>query len=106
MGRVVDKLSDVIILTQDDDYTEDPFRIIKEVSVGIKRKEGEGFWVIFSREDAIRTALLAAEPGDVVLVAGKGAETVMVTNSGIVPWSDKAVVRKILEEVDANTIPQ
>ncbi len=105
MGRIVDKLSDVIVLTQDDDYTEDPFRIIKEVSAGIKRKEGEGFWVVFSREDAIRTALLAAEPGDVVLVAGKGAETVMVTNSGSVPWSDKAVIRKILEEVDANTIP-
>jgi UDP-N-acetylmuramoyl-L-alanyl-D-glutamate--2,6-diaminopimelate ligase len=105
MGRVVDKLSDVIILTQDDDYTEDPFRIIKEVSSGIKRKEGEGFWVVFSREDAIRTALLMAEPGDVVLVAGKGAETVMVTNAGSVPWSDKAVVRKILEELDANTIP-
>lgn len=105
MGRVVDKLSDVIILTQDDDYSEDPFRIIKEVSVGIKRKEGEGFWVVFSREDAIRTALLTAEAGDVVLIAGKGAETVMVTNAGPVPWSDKAVVRKILEELDANTIP-
>ncbi len=105
MGRAVDKLSDVIILTQDDDYTEDPFRIIKEVSVGIKRKEGEGFWVVFSREDAIRTALLMAEQGDVVLIAGKGAETVMVTNAGSVPWSDKAVVRKILEELDANTIP-
>ena len=106
MGRVVDKLSDVIILTQDDDYTEDPFRIIKEVSAGIKRKEGDGFWVVFSREDAIRTALLTAAPGDVVIVAGKGAETVMVTNAGSVPWSDKAVVRRILEEVDANTIPQ
>lgn len=106
MGRVVDRLSDVIILTQDDDYTEDPFRIIKEVSAGIKRKEGEGFWVVFSREDAIRTALLTAEPGDVVLVAGKGAETAMVTNAGPIPWSDKAVVRRILEEVDANAIPQ
>ena len=104
MGRVADKLSDVIILTQDDDYTEDPFRIIKEVSVGIKRKEGEGFWVVFSREDAIRTALLTAEPGDVVLVAGKGAETVMVTNSGTVPWNDKAVIRRILEEVASNAI--
>lgn len=104
MGRVADKLSDVIILTQDDDYTEDPFRIIKEVSVGIKRKEGEGFWVVFSREDAIRTALLAAEPGDVVLIAGKGAETVMVTNSGPVPWNDKAVVRRILEELESNVI--
>ena len=69
MGRVVDKLSDVIILTQDDDYSEDPFRIIKEVSAGIKRKEGDGFWVVFSREDAIRTALLTAAEGDVVIVA-------------------------------------
>ncbi|MDQ1343685.1 MAG: UDP-N-acetylmuramyl-tripeptide synthetase [Patescibacteria group bacterium] len=105
MGRVVDKLSDVIILTQDDDYTEDPFQIIKEVSMGIKRKEGDGFWVVFSREDAIRTALLTADSGDVVVVAGKGAETVMVTNAGPIPWNDKAIIRKILEEVDANVIP-
>ncbi|MFZ4461014.1 MAG: UDP-N-acetylmuramoyl-L-alanyl-D-glutamate--2,6-diaminopimelate ligase [Patescibacteria group bacterium] len=71
MGAMVHKLSDVIILTEDDNYTEDQFRIMNEVSKGIKRKEGEDFWIIFNREDAIRTALILAQKDDVVLLAGK-----------------------------------
>lgn len=71
MGAVVHALSDVVLLTEDDNYTEDQFRIMSEVSKGIPRKEGEDFWVIFHREDAIRTALLMAGPKDLVLLAGK-----------------------------------
>lgn len=79
MGKVVDDLSDVMILTDDDTYTEDSLRIIRDVSEGIARREGESFWIIPSREDAIRTALIMLKPGDVLIVAGKGAETVQVT---------------------------
>ena len=79
MGRIVDILSDVIILTDDDTYTEDSLAIIRDVSIGIKRKEGKNFWIIPDREDAIRTALLMLHPGDILLAAGKGAETVQVT---------------------------
>ena len=62
MGKVVDTLSDIVILTDDDTYTEDSLRIIRDVSEGISRREGEGFWIIPSREDAIRTALIMLEP--------------------------------------------
>ncbi len=79
MGKVVDDLSDVMILTDDDTYTEDSIRIIRNVSEGISRREGESFWIIPSREDAIRTALIMLTPGDVLIVAGKGAETIQVT---------------------------
>ena len=58
MGRVADMLADVIILTDDDTYTEDSLSIIRQVTTGIKRKEGKNFWIIPSREDAIRTALI------------------------------------------------
>lgn len=68
---MADALSDIIILTEDDNYTENSLKIIKEVSMGIKRKEGEGFWIIPSRMDAIRTALVIAEKEDVVIIAGK-----------------------------------
>jgi UDP-N-acetylmuramoyl-L-alanyl-D-glutamate--2,6-diaminopimelate ligase len=71
MGRVVDILSDVVILTDDDTYTEDSLQIIREVSEGIKRREGENFWIIPSREDAIRTALIMLQEGDILIVAGK-----------------------------------
>ncbi len=71
MGRIADTLSDIVILTDDDTYTENSLKIIKEVSMGIKRKEGESFWIVPSRMDAIRTALVIAEKEDVVLIAGK-----------------------------------
>lgn len=71
MGKVVDKYSDCIVLTEDDNYTEDPLQILSEVAQGIDRKEGEDFWMIFHREDAIRTALSRAQSGDIILLAGK-----------------------------------
>lgn len=71
MGRVADILSDIVILTEDDNYSENSLKIIKEVSMGIKRKEGENFWIVPSRMDAIRTALVIAEREDVVIIAGK-----------------------------------
>lgn len=64
-------MSDIILLTDDDTYTEDSLQIIREVTEGISRREGEGFWIIPSREDAIRTALIMLQPGDVLIIAGK-----------------------------------
>ncbi len=104
MGSVVDTLSDVVILTEDDNYTEDQFSIMIDVSKGIKRKEGEDFWVIFDREEAIRTALIMAEKGDIILLAWKWAETTIVRNTGIEPWSDRRIVEQIATEIVRNTI--
>lgn len=104
MGRVVDALSDVIILTEDDNYTESSFKILRDVSMGIKRKEGENFWIVPSRMDAIRTALVIAEKDDAVIIAGKGAETTQVTNTGSITWDDRVITRKILREIDENEI--
>ncbi|MBX9809814.1 UDP-N-acetylmuramoyl-L-alanyl-D-glutamate--2,6-diaminopimelate ligase [Candidatus Gracilibacteria bacterium] len=104
MGKVVDDLSDIVILTDDDTYTEDSLRIIRDVTEGITRREGEGFWIIPSREDAIRTALIMLQPGDVLIVAGKGAETVQVTQSGAISWNDRLVIEKILMEIEAQVM--
>lgn len=104
MGRIVDILSDIIILTDDDTYTEDSLSIIRDVTAGIPRKEGENFWIIPSREDAIRTALIMLQKWDVLLVAGKWAETVQVTNSWSIPWNDKKSIERILMEIDAQVI--
>ena len=64
-------MSDAIILTEDDNYTENGLKIIREVSMGIKRREGANFWIVPSREDAIRTALVMGEKDDVVIIMGK-----------------------------------
>ncbi|GAB0175064.1 MAG: UDP-N-acetylmuramoyl-L-alanyl-D-glutamate--2,6-diaminopimelate ligase [Candidatus Altimarinota bacterium] len=104
MGRVADTMADVIILTDDDTYTEDSLAIIRQVTEGISRREGENFWIVPDREDAIRTALLMLHPGDVLLAAGKGAETVLVTQAGPIPWNDRKVIERILMEIESQVI--
>lgn len=104
MGAVVDELADIIILTEDDNYSEDQFSIMNQVSQGINRREAEDFWIIFHREDAIRTALLSAEAGDIVLLAGKGSERVIVRNSGPEAWSDADMAKGIAQEIEMNRI--
>lgn len=104
MGRIADIMADVIILTDDDTYSEDSLAIIRGVTEGISRREGENFWIVPDREDAIRTALLMLHPGDVLLAAGKWAETVLVTQSGPVPWNDRKVIERILMEIESQVI--
>lgn len=104
MGKVADELADVIILTDDDTYTEDSLAIIRDVIVGISRQEGNDFWIIPSRADAIRTALIMLQAGDVLIVAGKGAETVQVTSGGSIPWNDRKVIEDMLAEIDTQML--
>lgn len=104
MWEVVSRLSDYVILTQDDDYSEDTISIIKDVLPWIEKKEWENFWVIPERVSAIRTAILQAQENDVVLVAGKWDEHIMVTNEWVIPYNDKEVILKILKEIDDNKI--
>lgn len=104
MWRIVSEMSDYVILTQDDDYTEKTQDIIKDVLPWIERKQGENFWIILDRESAIRTALLEAQKNDVVLIAWKWDEHLMMTNYWAVPYNDKEVVLKVLNEIDENKI--
>ena len=104
MWKIVSDMSDYVILTQDDDYTEKTQDIVKDILPGIERKEWENFWIILNRESAIRTALLEAQKNDVVLIAGKWDEHMMMTNDGPVDYNDKQVVLKILKEIDDNKV--
>lgn len=104
MWEVVSRLSDYVILTQDDDYTETTQDIMKDVLVWIERKETDNFWIIPDRETAIRTALLQAWENDAVLIAWKWDEHIMMTNLWPIPYNDKEVVLKILKEIDDNKI--
>lgn len=102
MWKIADELSDFIILTDDDTYTENSLSIINDVARWIKRKEWEKFWIVPSREDAIRTALSISEAWDFLIVAGKWAETMQVTNKWPIPWNDKKIISAILREMDDN----
>lgn len=104
MWKVVDNLSDIIILTDDDTYTEDSIGIIRDVTNGINRKEWEKFWIIPSREDAIRTALIMTQESDILLVAGKWAETVQVTQEWAIPWNDRKIIERTLMEIESQVM--
>lgn len=96
MGRVASTLADRSIITTDDAYTEDPGKISREVAAGADPGRTE---VELDRRAAIRRALLMARPGDVVVVAGKGHETVQHLPGGDVPFHDATVVEELLAEV-------
>ena len=89
MGRIAGELSDRAIVTTDNPRSEDPAAIAAEVAAG--RLE-----VVLDRRAAIETALADARPGDVVVIAGKGADTEMELAGGSVPFDDREVVREVL----------
>lgn len=100
IGEVVSKYADFVIVTDDEPYHEDPKRIVEEISAGIKNKiEGENFWKISDRREAIKKALLLAKPGDFVVVTGMGAEDTRAVGDQKIPWNDREVILEELEKL-------
>ena len=95
MGSAAIRLSDLVFLTSDNPRSEDPLRIIHEVLPGLS-SAGVDFSIEPDRERAIRLGMRLAQPGDIVLVAGKGHEKVQITRSGSHPFDDVAVAQRAL----------
>ncbi len=75
-------------------------QIINEVASGVKnKKEGENFWCIFDRREAIAKALKLAKFGDIILVTGKGAEEIMLVGDKRLPWNDRKVIEEELRKI-------
>ncbi len=98
-GKALDTHADEIVLTTDDPGHDDPKVIAKTVKEAIKRKEGDNFFDIGDRYEAIRYAIFIAQPGDVVLVAGRGHEKVQQIGSKAIQFDDRDVCREILSFV-------
>lgn len=97
LGAIASKYADIIILTNEDPYYEDPERIIKEVESGIINYElGKNYWKISDRREAIHQALALAKSGDIVLITGKGAEVTMAVGDKRIPWSEREVIEDSL----------
>jgi UDP-N-acetylmuramoyl-L-alanyl-D-glutamate--2,6-diaminopimelate ligase len=94
MGKVVDALSDVVIVTSDNPRTEEPKAIIDNVLAGIRRTEN--LFVEPDRRQAIAIALSLANAGDVVLIAGKGHEEYQIIGAVKHHFSDREVVQDII----------
>ena len=94
MGRIAESLGDRAIVTTDNPRTEDPLEIAEQVA-------GGALEIILDRRDAIETAIAAAGPGDVVVIAGKGADREMELADGNVPFDDRDVARAALRRAGA-----
>ena len=97
MGEIAGRLSDLCVLTSDNPRTEDPEAILDQISPGVAMT-GTPFERIEDRRRAIRFALGAAEPDDVVLIAGKGSEPHQIIGEEFVPFDDMTVVRELVHE--------
>jgi len=104
MWEIVSKYSDIVILTQDDDYSENSESIIKDVLPWINRIDWDDFFIVPTRKEAIELGISSIDTWDVLLVAGKWDEHVMITNNWPIEWHDKTIIKNILKEIDDNKI--
>ncbi len=86
------------MLTSDNPRSEDPLAIMNDAMVGLKRYDTPCV-AEPDRERAIKKAIEAAGPGDVVILAGKGHETYQVLRDGPIPFDDREVARRILRSL-------
>lgn len=106
MGAVAARLSDAVVLTSDNPRSEDPERILDEIVRGLDptpepgapRRSGTPYQRIPDRRLAIERAIRSAQPGDLVLVAGKGHEKYQVIGERTVPFDDVEVARAALAQ--------
>ena len=87
----------MVIVSNEDPYTEDPLEIIDQVWSGVDSSKCEAK-VIVDRKEAIQWILDHAKEGDVVLLAGKGADSTMMLKDGQVPWDEREIVKELLKD--------
>ena len=95
MGAIAARMSDHVVLTSDNPRTEDPEAILNDIAAGMGH--ATNWEQITDREKAIARAISLAQPGDIVLVAGKGHETYQEVGKTMSPFDDRDVVRRYLK---------
>ena len=92
MGGMAAKRADIAIFTSDNPRTEDPEQILREMEAGVE--SGDKYLKITDRGEAIKTAVMLAEPRDIILLAGKGHEDYQIIGTEKHHFNDKEVVRE------------
>jgi UDP-N-acetylmuramoyl-L-alanyl-D-glutamate--2,6-diaminopimelate ligase len=100
MGAAAGAGSDFVIATSDNPRTEDPLDILSEIEPGLE-SSGVRYAVEPDRTTAIKMAVEGAEPGDVVLIAGKGHEKEQILDGRTIPFDDAKVAEEALRELGA-----
>ncbi len=97
MGEVSGNMADLTIITSDNPRCEQPQDIIDDIKIGIGRTKGN-YVEICDRKEAIAYAIDHGEPGDIIVLAGKGHEDYQEINGVKYPMDERVLIREILEE--------
>lgn len=97
MGEVSGKLADLTIITSDNPRNEEPQEIINDIKVGIGKTDGK-YVEIIDRKEAIAYAIHHGQPGDIVVLAGKGHEDYQEIKGKKYPMDERILIQEILEE--------
>ena len=95
MGKASSRYADVIVLTEEDYRTENVETIMDEIAAGIE--PGPKVFRFPNRQNAIDFAIKSAQPGDLVILTGKGHEQSLARGKHEYPWTDQAGVKKALK---------
>ncbi len=98
MAKVACSLSDRIILTSDNPRTENPDKIIEDMQQGVAAEYYNKVLSITNRKEAIKTAGMMAQEGDIILIAGKGHENYQEINGERFPFDDKEIWQEIMNK--------
>ena len=101
MGEVSGRLADLTIITSDNPRNEEPQEIIDDIKVGISKTKGN-YVEIIDRKEAIAYAIHHGEPGDIVVLAGKGHEDYQEIKGKKYPMDERILIQEILEEDKKN----
>lgn len=99
MAQVAAHLSDKCILTSDNPRSEDPAEILRQMNEGVEVADRKKVLSITDRKEAIKTACMMANSGDIILLAGKGHEKYQEIKGIKYPFDDKSVLRELFTEL-------
>lgn len=102
MGKIAAQNSTKVIFTNDNPRNENPQSILNEIREGVLPIDYKKTLCIENREEAIKTALMIAKAGDIILIAGKGHENYQQIGEEKIPFSDKAIVQEFINHQKNN----
>ncbi len=98
MGEVSGKLADLTVITSDNPRFEEPEAIIADIVTGIERTTGQ-YVKIIDRREAIKYVIENGQPGDIIVLAGKGHEDYQEICGKKYPMDERIIIKEILEEL-------
>ena len=103
MGEVSGRLADLTIITSDNPRFEEPLAIMEDIKTGINRTTGKHI-DIADRKEAIKYAIENGEPGDIIVLAGKGHEDYQEIKGVKYPMDERVLISEVLEELKEKNV--